>query len=146
VAQTHQRWSTQEVPVAGGDWLELWSDGERARIGYRDGTVYALPSRVRIASPLALVGQQQILVNDYFQLCRVPFAITTNGLYQLQPPTGASVVGEWQRSPDVLQPPFPDNELTRVKAFDLPDEVILVSGTGRAIRILPDNLTNCTPP
>ena len=63
---------------------------ERARVGFDDGTVFSLPSRVAIAP--ALAQQEQVI--DFVQLCGQQLALGSSGLYRLEPVAGQSV-GRW---------------------------------------------------
>ena len=82
------------VQIAEGDWLEVWQDRGRARVGYRDGTVYALPSAVKIAPP---TGSPVV---DYAHYCEHTYALTASALLRLDPEDG-SPIGKWT----ALDPP-----------------------------------------
>ena len=73
-----------------GDWTELWVDQDRARLGYRDGTVYALPSAVKVAP--ALAGAPVV---DFAHYCGNTWALTGAGLHRLEAFSG-SAIGTWQ--------------------------------------------------
>src|SRR5205823_176969 len=63
-AQTAQRWRSDEllVPLGG---VTLWSDGAFGRLGYADGTILSLPSRVLLSESVGDAGA----VSQYAQLC-----------------------------------------------------------------------------
>jgi hypothetical protein len=101
-------WRTTELTLPLGDPLALWQDGARARIGYRDGSVYTLPSRVRVAPPL---GEP---VFAFAVVCGQPFALSSSGLSRLELAPGA-VEGSWKPEAaallEELLPPHPDKGL-----------------------------------
>ncbi len=68
---------------------EVWFEDDRARVGFADGTVYSLPSRVPIASPLT-DG-----VEDFAQLCGQQLALGAGGLFRLEAEAGKSL-GQWK--------------------------------------------------
>ncbi len=85
------RWS--DLPISTPSSLaplEVWFDGERARAGFDDGTVFSLPSRVAIAPAL---DNKEVVV-DFVQVCGQQLALGTTGLYRLEPVAGKSL-GRW---------------------------------------------------
>jgi hypothetical protein len=86
VAETQLRWKSAELlaPLGG---VTLWSDGHAGRLGYGDGTVMSLPTRVVLSGALVDAGT----VEQYAQLCGQTFALATSGLYRLQPAADAGL-------------------------------------------------------
>ncbi|MDP1822271.1 MAG: hypothetical protein Q8L48_03485 [Archangium sp.] len=89
-ADTATRWRAEDVPLPSSlAPLEAWFSAGRGRVGFTDGTVYSLPSRVRIAEPVA--GDA---VEDYVQACGQQLALTGAGLFRLEAVAG-SAIGQW---------------------------------------------------
>jgi hypothetical protein len=89
VAESLTSWRTEEVVLPPNPAVkEAWFTQGRARVGLSNGTVLSLPSRVLIAPALATP------VEDYVQGCGRPFALTSQGLFELQAVAGATV-GRW---------------------------------------------------
>ncbi|MDQ3262237.1 MAG: hypothetical protein M3Y59_01050 [Myxococcota bacterium] len=87
-AITDLRWRSDEIPIPPGRWREVWTDGARGRLGYGDGTVWSLPSRVRVSEPLPEP------VEDYEQVCGQTVALTPSGLHRLRV-TSEGGMGTW---------------------------------------------------
>src|SRR5262249_50526411 len=102
-------WTSSVVPLPERDWLEVWADGDRARLGFRSGEVYALPSRVPIAP--ALPGGQA--VTAFAALGGAPSALAPGGLYRLDTNPDAGPVGVWSAEDldSVISPAFEDRGL-----------------------------------
>jgi len=95
-AQSQARWRVEEVLMPRDDWMAVWADGERGRVGYPDGVIYSLPSRVPISRPLP-AGPVTDQVRAYTQVCGQPFALTEQGLLiQLLPGVPPDPLGQWQ--------------------------------------------------
>lgn len=93
-AESEARWRVQEVVLpASLTPKEVWFTNGRARLGFSDGTVFSLPSRLRISEP-APTGS----VEDYVQACGQQLALTGTGLFRLEAVAGSSV-GRWQPVP-----------------------------------------------
>lgn len=94
-ASAVHRWSDAAVatPLALVP-MEVWYDDERARVGFDDGTVFSLPSRVEIAGSLK-AGEEVV---DYVQVCGQQLALGSKGLYRLEPVAGQAV-GRWVSLP-----------------------------------------------
>jgi hypothetical protein len=124
-------WSSSVVDVPENEWVEVWGDGPRGRIGYRDGTIYSLPSRVPIAPPLPS-GQS---VADFTQLCGVVFALGERGLYRLEA-GDAGPVGQWvQQSLDAALSPALEHRLSKGKLLRDHDTLYLLTGYGTVVRL-----------
>jgi hypothetical protein len=103
-------WHSEELLVTPAEAVEVWGDGRRARAGYRDGTVYSLPSRVTVA-PALLAGASTVV--DYAQACGHSFALASDGLYHLVANASESV-GQWRRvvlATDERQPDYTKGKL-----------------------------------
>lgn len=91
---SEQQWLGAPVHLPPGIASAVWSDGERGRVGYRDGRVYSLPAGVQIGAPFA---DRDAL--DYAQLCGHGYALTRDTLFRLAPGPGGGVIGEWAPVP-----------------------------------------------
>jgi hypothetical protein len=84
------RWRATEVAVPALDYVRVFTEAHQTRLGARDGTVYALPSRVLLSGPLP--DQREAL--DYAQICGTVFALTAGlgaegpALYRIEPGSG----------------------------------------------------------
>lgn len=84
------RWSHEEIPLPEGNAVELWEESGVARVGFDDGRVVSLPSRVALSNPLSSP------VREYGTACGRAFALTAQGLFSLQPPADDGLfVGSW---------------------------------------------------
>ncbi|MHB8877893.1 MAG: hypothetical protein ACYC8T_29720, partial [Myxococcaceae bacterium] len=137
-ASSQQRWDSRRVEVPDGDFVKVWVEGVRARLGYQSGLVISLPSRV----PLAPALSGGATVTDFAAFCGKNYAVTTAGLMRLEP-NRASPVGDWVR---VALPPGllpPGDELAGGKLFPVGDvggpdrELYLVTGVGTVVRLAP---------
>jgi hypothetical protein len=128
-------WRTARVPMPEHEWVKVWTDGTRGRLGYRDGTVYALPSRVPIAPPLP-AGQQ---VGDYTTLCNAALALAPNGLYRLDANPDAGPIGVWieQNLDSAISPARTDRGLSDGQLWRDGDTLYLVTGFGTLVRLHP---------
>jgi len=94
-ASDEESWKSRVVPRPPGTMLEVWSDGDRGRLGYSDGRVYSLPG-------LKLLGPPMVApVYDYFQFKAQPWAIAADGVWRLRGGADAGL-GEWYPA---AQPP-----------------------------------------
>ncbi len=129
-ASAPTRWSTSSFPVPDGAWLSVWMDGARGRLGYADGTVVALPSRVRLAEPVPGVR-----FFEFAQLCGQPFALTSSGVLRLVLPDGAAV-GQWVPEP---LPGFPgqgvDSSLEGGRIFVQNNAVFVFTRYGTVLKL-----------
>lgn len=76
-----------------GEPTAVWADGRAGRVGYRDGRVYSLPSRVLIAPALKLPGAQGA---QFGNACARVYALTNDALYRLEN-GGDGGVGAWAK-------------------------------------------------
>jgi hypothetical protein len=86
------RW-TQEVLTPPSDptpLLDLWTDGDRARLGFGSGVVYALPTDVQLSQPIP--GTLPVL--SYAHAGQTTFAVTGQDIYRLTP-VGAGMPATW---------------------------------------------------
>lgn len=128
VADTMTRWHVEAVPlpislVA----LSVWFEGTRGRVGFQDGTVFSLPSRVRIAPP---VPDEQAV--DFAQACGQQFALGLTGLYRLASIAG-SPVGRWE--PVELPAAFAGASFLDGRVHAAGDELYVFTRTGEAARL-----------
>jgi hypothetical protein len=128
-AFTLQRWQTQEVLVPAGEWLEVWADERRGRLGYSDGTVYALPSRVMLAKPFT--GKKVV---DYAHFCGRSFALVTDGLYRLEAPTSGGL-GAWEKQ-DVPALEQVGGQLDGSKLYISGSTLFAFTSTGIGVRMV----------
>ncbi|MDQ3262236.1 MAG: hypothetical protein M3Y59_01045 [Myxococcota bacterium] len=130
VATTPEVWRSSEIEGPPGDWREVWFDGPRGRLGYEDGRVYGLPSRVLLAQ--AVPGGR---VNDYAELCEQPFALTTTGLYRLMPPPDGAI-GSWEPVDlTAYLPPHPDKGFSEGRLYGAPGELNVFTRYGAVVRL-----------
>ncbi len=88
-AVSMQRWRSEPLALPDGTWLRTWTQGRAGRVGYSDGRVISLPSRVEIAP--SVPGGRAF---DFAQVCGHTFALTSSGLVQLVS-SAAGPVGMW---------------------------------------------------
>lgn len=128
VADTLTRWRSEPVPLP----LALqpratWFQGTKGRVGFHDGSVFSLPSRVRIAE--AIAGGEVV---DYAQPCGQQLALTPTGLYRLEP--GASgPIGRWVELP--LPGEVESLDFTDGRVHGLGADVFVFTRIGVAARI-----------
>ncbi len=107
----------------------MWADGDRARLGYRDGTVYALRGRVWLSGPLTQVNGQSVGVLAYGQVCGVPFAFTPRGVFRLDPAPVGEVLDSWRRTEEAVS--FPQTEVASTRLFKAGGSIYVFTVTGR---------------
>jgi hypothetical protein len=125
VQHSLQQWSADEVTVPDGERIAVWLDGQAGRLGYADGTVLSLPSRVTLSQPLASGGP----VVQYAQLCGQPFALAQGGLFRL----GAD--GVWK--PEPLPSLGPDRAYDTGRIDIEGDSLLVSTGGGTLVRLAP---------
>lgn len=112
-------WRTKELEVPFGEPHELLAQQGRARLGYRSGEVFSLPSRVPLAP--ALPGGEPVL--DFLPHCQSLLALTRAGLFRLEV-LGTEVQGRW------VPVPLPASPGAGASLFSRGREVLLVSAEG----------------
>ncbi len=127
-------WSAVPVSTAPGNRISLFTTlGAQHRLGYDDGTLYALPSRVVIAAPLP-DGAQAV---DFQPGCSEIFVLSTQGLYRLvADPDGT---GHWVNEPldagDDFN--FSPSALSGGRLFYLSNTLFLFNAYGGALTFVP---------
>jgi hypothetical protein len=125
VEHSLQQWTADEVTVPDGQRLGVWLDGTAGRVGYSDGTVLSLPSRVTLSQPLP--GGDVVM--QYAQLCGQPVALTQGGLYRL----GAD--GTWKT--ETLPSVGPDRTFDAGRIDTEGDSLLISTGGGTLVRLAP---------
>jgi hypothetical protein len=125
VAHSLQHWTADEIIVPDGERVGVWLDGQAGRLGYTDGTVLSLPSRVSLSQPLP--ADERVV--QYSQLCGQPVALAAGGLYRLQ------ASGEWVLEP--LPSVGPDREFAGGRIDVEGDSLLVTTGGGTLIRLAP---------
>ncbi|MBL9038255.1 MAG: hypothetical protein JNG84_07075 [Archangium sp.] len=121
-------WRTTESVTEPKEAAEVWSEGRRVRLGYRDGTVYTLPSRVKAA---AAITEGTSVVLDYEGVCNQSFALTTTGLKRLVVDRDNGV-GRWE---PVALASMSDPGLTGAKLWASDDALYVFFARGIVERV-----------
>jgi hypothetical protein len=141
-AVTQNRWELKPIDMSGvqGDWVKVWSEKSLGRIGFDDGSIYALRSRVPIARPIPVQGAK---VLDYARMCGNTFALTAQGVFRLNP-TSPSTLADWV--PTNQNPNWPEGldgsrfyRLSRDLPYAIPPELFIASPRGKVARLVPNN-------
>ena len=128
VADTVTRWHSEAVPLPLTlTPLAVWFQGVKARVGFHDGSVFSLPSRVRISQPLP-AGDAV----DFAQACGQQLALAPDGLFRLET-DGSSPVGQWRRLE--LPPEVSGLDFTEGRVHGLGPDVFVFTRTGEAARL-----------
>lgn len=128
VADTLLRWRTEAVVLPSTLLpLAVWFQGEKARVGFHDGSVFSLPSRVRISQPLP--GGDAV---DFAQACGQQLALAPGGLFRLES-EGTGPVGQWHRLE--LPPEVSGLDFTEGRVHGLGPDVFVFTRTGEAARL-----------
>lgn len=124
---------SQSVPVPLKNWLSVWNDGDRFRLGYDDGTLYSLPSLVPLSNP------SPTPVSSYATFCRIVYAATADGLVRLDSDAGGGSAGWIAVSlPSPLDGP---GALTGGRLYSTGNELDVFAG-GKAVKLV---AANCPP-
>ena len=131
-ADADQVWTSAQAPLPPGSPLELWADRDRGRIGYADGRVFSLETRVQIGAALNL------RVDDFSHSCGQAYALAEGSLHRLVVNPDGGPVGQW--SPVLLDGGIPASELAQGKLlpFTEPDggtTLYVFSRRGEAMRM-----------
>lgn len=128
VAETLTRWRTEAVPLPSTLLPRAtWFQGTKGRVGFHDGSVFSLPSRVRIGAPLP--GNDAV---DYAQACGQQLALAPDGLYRLESDqTGP--IGRWVKLPLPLE--VAGLDFTGGRVHGLGNEVFVFTRSGEAARV-----------
>ena len=135
VAETLTRWRSEAVALPSSVAPRAtWFQGTKGRVGMHDGSVFSLPSRVRISQPLP--GDAQGDAQDYAQTCGQQLALAPAGLFRLESnPTGP--IGSWQRI--VLPAEVAGLDFTDGRVHGLGNEVFVFTRNGEAARLTFDS-------
>lgn len=132
VADTLTRWRTEPVPLPPSLFpLATWFQGTKGRVGFHDGSVFSLPSRVRISTPLP--GAEAV---DFAQTCGQQLALAPAGLFRLEA-DASGPVGRWAQLP--LPPEVVGLDFTGGRVHGLGNEVFVFTHTGEAARLTFDS-------
>jgi hypothetical protein len=131
VAETPEHWRVAPVVVPPGPALEVWSNGDRARLGYADGTVISLPGLKHLAEPLAFP------VEDYLEYRRHPFAVTRDALWRLDAATDGGETGTWLKisALDAGLSAAGQTDLRGARLYVADDALYLFTAVGVGVRI-----------
>lgn len=83
------RWRSSELELPPGEPKKLWASGDYARVGYSDGLVYSLPSRVLLSNRLPTA------VTDYAAVCGTGYALAGGKLYRLERAADGGTASDW---------------------------------------------------
>lgn len=93
----------------------------------QDGSVFSLPSRVRISSPLP--GGDAV---DFAQTCGQQLALAANGLFRLEA-DASGPVGQWRQL--ALPAEVAGLDFTEGRVHALGNDVFVFTRTGEAARV-----------
>ena len=129
VADTSTRWRTEAVPLPVNLLPRAtWFEGTRGRVGFHDGSVFSLPSRVRISSGLPS-GAEAV---DYAQACGQQLVLAPSGLFRLES-SATGPVGQWVQVP--LPPEVAALDFTEGRVHGVGNEVYVFTRLGEAARV-----------
>jgi hypothetical protein len=118
-------WKSTELTLPAGEPVALFNDGARARAGYRDGRVYALPGRVPVAPPLP-PGAGAVV--DFTDVCGQVIALSSQSAFRLALRPDETE-GVWER---VALPEGPGRP---AKLHATPDGAFVFFTDGRVVRL-----------
>jgi hypothetical protein len=132
VADTLTRWRTEPVVLPTNLFPRAtWFQGAKGRVGFYDGSVFSLPSRVRISTPLP--GNEAV---DFAQSCGQQLALAPDGLFRLEA-DATGPIGHWTRIP--LPTAVAGLDFTDGRVHGLGNEVFVFTRTGEAARLTFDS-------
>jgi hypothetical protein len=123
-------WRTDELLLPDGEPLQIYSDNERARVGFREGTVWSLPSRVKLADELP---SNAFPATSYVSVCGQTFVLAKDGVYRLIP---AGATGTWEKI-ELSTSLTGTTSFTDAKLHATPKKVLLFMNTGRTLELSP---------
>ena len=128
VAESLTRWRTEAVQLPPTlQPIETWFQGTKGRVGFHDGSVFSLPSRVRISDPLP--GSEVV---DFAQTCGQQLALTRAGLFRLEA-DASGPVGHWVQLP--LPSQLANVDFADGRVHGVGNEVFVFTRMGEAARI-----------
>ena len=125
-ASTPRRWSAAPVSLSGLRPVFTWFDRGRPRALLDDGTVLGLVTRVPLSNPLE-DGEE---VRAGGALCGAPFALTSGGLYRLEPPAPGEARARW--APVALPGVTPRTNFSSGRLVTLQGELYVFANAGTA--------------
>jgi hypothetical protein len=128
-------WRTDEIVLPDGEAIHVWFDGDRGRVGYADGRVFASNSRVQIAPALPTGAP----VRQYAETCGRAFAAANDGLWSLQS-DGLAAEGTWvqeQPAMDLLVDGLGGKGVEDAKLYELDGGLMYGSRYGGLVEISP---------
>jgi hypothetical protein len=127
-ADTLSRWTFAEVSLPSDKApLEVWFEKNRGRVGFTDGRVYSLPSRVEIAP--AVPGSEAI---DYAQSCNQQFVLASGGVFRLEA-VPDKAIGVWK--PVELPSSFATGGFAHGRLHGVGGDLYVFSGTGEGAKV-----------
>jgi hypothetical protein len=136
-------WRADELLFPRGTPLAVWTEGERGRVGFRDGAVRSLPGRVDLAPAITTATDTAgagagagVEVVDYAQVCGHTFALAGAGLWRLVVEPGAQS-GRWREVPlgDALRAGLPADGLAAGRLHAGTSALFLFDPHGRSFRL-----------
>jgi hypothetical protein len=125
-------WTSTPVTTAPGNRVAVFMEAGASRLGYDDGTVYALPSRVPLTTPVPNAHFQSFL-----HACGETWAIADQGLMRLAPDDGGT--GHWVNEPlDSADPKnFSAAALSGGRLFQAANTLYVFNAYGGALTFVP---------
>jgi hypothetical protein len=104
-----EHWSGKAIVLSGSEPLKVWMQGDDSpygRVGYRDGTVFTLPSGLPLAGALSRPDGGADRALDYANFAGWPVVLATSGLYLATPGDAGTRLLSWRHVtlPDGGQP------------------------------------------
>jgi hypothetical protein len=125
-------WTTTPVPTPPGNRAGLFVEGTSGRLGYEDGTVYALPSRVLLAP-----GIEGMHFTSFLHACGESWGLNEGGLWRLKPDGGGT--GHWVNEPLVGVDPnnFSGDAIVGARLFAIAGALYVFTAHGGALTFTP---------
>jgi hypothetical protein len=136
----HDAWTSTPLSTGPGNRVQVFMEAGASRLGYDDGTVYALPSRVPLTTPRSDVHFQSFL-----HACGETWAIADPlGLMRLAPDDGGT--GHWVNEPldsaDAVN--FSGPALSGGRLFFVNNTIYVFNAYGGALTFAPQQGCNAT--